>query len=79
MSILLVLLTLLGLSGVGVHFYFESLDVTPRPIYDLVQTQIPDNKPIQAIDPATGKLTVQGWAKFPNLITYQPELSKVSY
>jgi len=78
MSVVLVLLTLLGLSGMGVHFYLQSIDITPRPIYDLAQNQIEYNKPIQAIDPVTGMLTVQGWAKFPNLISYQPALSKVS-
>ena len=79
MSIVTTTLILIGTLGLiiwGTHFYFQSIDNTPSPIYDLAQTELPSNVPLQVVDPVTGMLKVQGWTKTPNLLSYNPSLSK---
>ena len=77
MKILIALVILLAGSLVGLDYYFKSLDNTLHPITELQNTQLPSDKAMQVLDPETGKLKVQGWAIYPNKLSYQPNLSKV--
>lgn len=77
MKLTLALVSLIALSLGGMHFYFQSLDNTPHPTYEIPQYELPSDVFLNGIDPATGLLQHQGWAKTPNKISYNPNMSKV--
>ena len=76
MTSTLIVLLILGSALFGLNFYFQSLDNTPIAIYELPQTEIPRDVAMQVVDPVTGMLKIQGWAKNPNKLSYNPNMSK---
>ena len=59
------------------YFYIKSLDTSPKAAYDFPQIEISQTDYIDAINPDTGKLTIQGWTRAPNNILYNQSLSTV--
>ncbi|CAI2371273.1 unnamed protein product [Moneuplotes crassus] len=78
MKFLLLLLPVVAL--VATLFYidqhYKGIDKTLVPVYELENHQISSDLEMQVVDPETGKLKVQGWAVYPNKLSYQPSLSK---
>lgn len=67
---------ILNLTLVCMFLYIHNLPYIPLETdHTKVLRELPADKPLELLDPKTGHVAHQGWAKFPNKFLYNPSMS----